>query len=78
MYSYRTKFGTFFIRAHPRLAGRWLLQIGDETLGSYHSPLAAADDVYCQATGYYEWDTMRPSPLQPTDLSEWQIHPGEP
>ncbi len=69
-YTYRTRVGTFCIRPQPNSPGRWWLCIGDDALGSYHSPEAAADDVYTQSTGHFEWDSLPPVE-DPTDLSEW-------
>ncbi len=43
----------------------------DETAWTGHSdPRAVADDVYCHATGCYDWDSS--DILGPTDLSEWE------
>jgi len=39
---YQTKKGTVSIRP---VADRWCIFFGDESLGSYHSPAAAADDA---------------------------------
>jgi len=76
LFHYRTRVGTFWIAQQPGGRGRFLLGIGDEALGSYHSPAAAADDVYCQATGCYEWDALGPV-TSPTDLSEWRKGPPD-
>ena len=54
----------------PRDDGRWNLWIDGVVMGSYHSPHAAADDVYTQSTGHDAWD-MGPTPDAPCDLSEW-------
>lgn len=51
--------------------GRWVLCISGTAYGSYHSPEAAADDVYTQTTGHDRWD-MGPMPLEPSDISEWE------
>lgn len=69
MWFYKSKVGTFKII--PGSNGRYLLYIGDENLGSYHSPDAAADDVYMCATGHYPWDKQL-TVTSPTDLGEWQ------
>ncbi|WP_199559138.1 hypothetical protein [Nioella nitratireducens] len=42
-YQYYTPHGTVSIMPEPE--GRWKVMFGDENLGSYHSPEAAADDV---------------------------------
>lgn len=72
-YHKHTAVGTFWIRPHD--FGRWGLFIekdGEtELLGSYHSPEAAADDVYTQHTGWDTWDI----PIRhdaPVDLGEWE------
>ena len=53
---------------------RYALAIGDTVYGHYHSPVAAADDVYCFATGCYEWDKLQTKMMLdvPTDIHEWQ------
>jgi hypothetical protein len=71
VYYYRSSVGTFWIRPEPGSPSQVQLGVGDEVLGCYHSPEAAADDVYTQHTGYYAWDSL-PSVTDPTDLSEWQ------
>jgi hypothetical protein len=71
VYYYRSRVGTFWIRPQSSNPGRVQLGVGDEILGSYHSPQAAADDVYTQHTGFDAWDSL-PSVTEPTDLSEWQ------
>ena len=68
-YRYRSPIGAFLIK--PQTGGRWGLWLKDDLLGSYHSPMAASDDVYMQATGDAEWDLMEGLDI-PTDLSEWQ------
>lgn len=67
-YHYRSDVGTFWIG--PDGSGRFRLGIDDERLGSYHSPKAAADDVYSQSTGCSEWDSLLAT-SEPSDLSEW-------
>lgn len=69
MWLFRSKVGTFKIALHNN--GRFGLWIGDELLGSYHSPHAAADDVYMYATGHWPWDQQM-MVLEPCDLGEWQ------
>jgi hypothetical protein len=64
---YQTSLGTFRITiCRDR---RLVLWMNDEQLGSYHSPNAAADDVYTQATGYAPWDMAGPSSSPPTSAS---------
>ena len=41
-YRYRTRRGPVEIVAHE---GRWIVMYDGDNLGSYHSPMAAADDV---------------------------------
>lgn len=68
MWWYKTEVGIFKIIKNK--FGYYDLWIDDEILGSYHSPWSAADDVYLQSTGHYEWDDLDPV-TDPTDLSEW-------
>jgi hypothetical protein len=49
------------------------LWCGDEVLGSYHRPEAAADDVSHGVTGYLDLDRLLES-RAPSDLSEWERH----
>jgi hypothetical protein len=70
-YYFRSAVGIFWIRPRPGNAGRFILGIGEDALGSYASPRAAADDVYTGATGFYAWDS-RNDPRAPRDLSEWE------
>ncbi len=67
-YIYKTRIGTFSILMQS--GGRWGLWINDDLLGSYQSPESAANNVYTQTTGYYEWDSLDPV-IEPCDLSEW-------
>ena len=67
-YEYKSKIARMSIR--PGENGKWALWIEDCIYGPYHSPEAAADDVYMQATGHYEWDTQNEI-TEPCDLSEW-------
>lgn len=69
VYYYRSPIGCFVIKSQTN--GRWGLWLKDNLLGSYHSAMAAADDVYMQATGDYEWDEMNGIDI-PTDISEWE------
>lgn len=70
LYHYKTQVGTFGISPDPVNSGRFHLCIDGDALGSYYSPMAAADDVYLQASGYPEWDSLEPV-TSPIDLSEW-------
>ena len=70
MWHCETEVGVFCIRYDPRTRTRFLLAIGDEPLGWYHSPEAAADDVFLQKTGWQEWDSLVP-PTKPKNLADW-------
>lgn len=51
---------------------RYSLIINDVNYGSYHSAIAAADDVFTQVTGCDEWDSFDSSSMDiPTDIYEW-------
>lgn len=69
-YFYRSPRGRFIIKQQQN--GRWGLWFGEILLGSYRSPIAAADDVYMQCTGSWHWDSAQNIDI-PTDLSEWKI-----
>ena len=52
---------------------RYNLVIDKTVYGSYNSAVAAADDVYTQTTGYYEFDILDCSEVDiPTDIYEWE------
>lgn len=71
-YKYKSPVGIMLIRP---LSGRWGLYIGENLYGSYHSPAAAADDVYTHTTGCDEWDKQDGEIDEgPTDLSDWEQH----
>lgn len=70
VYQYKSPAGLFLIK--PQANGRWGLWFKDDLLGSYHSAMAAADDVYMQATGDYDWDSLDGVDI-PTDISEWEV-----
>jgi hypothetical protein len=70
MWYRQTESGVFWIRFDPSTRTRFLLGIGDEPLGWYYSPEAAADDVFLQKTGWSEWDSLAAA-TKPKDLSEW-------
>ena len=72
MFYYNSPVGTFWIK--PRSDGRHILGIGDEALGSYHSPAAAADDVARHVTGHYPWDSLDGTTEGPTDIHAWGRH----
>lgn len=70
VYQYKSPIGLFLIK--PQTNGRWGLWFKDDLLGSYHSAMAAADDVYMQVTGDYDWDSLDGVDI-PTDISEWEV-----
>ena len=70
IYQYRSPIGRFLIK--PQTNGRWGLWFKDDLLGSYHSAMTAADDVYMQATGDYDGDSLDGVDI-PTDISEWEV-----
>jgi hypothetical protein len=55
IYQYRSPIGRFLIK--PQANGRWGLWFKDDLLGSYHSALAAADDVDIP-TDISEWEVV--------------------
>ena len=72
MWVYNSPIGA--IRIFMVSSGRYALEIAGIVYGSYHSPEAAADDVYMHATGCAEWDMLSGKvPGEPTDLSEWNL-----
>lgn len=68
MWLFECRYGLFKIMRVR--SGWWQLWLDDELLGSYQHPEAAADDVYCKATGSSEWDCSNEE--EPTDLSDWE------
>lgn len=52
---------------------RYSLEIDGTVYGFYHSPIAAADDVYTHSTGCDSWDLLDGNIQDvPTDLYEWE------
>jgi hypothetical protein len=70
MWHCETAIGVFWIRFDARTRSRFLLGIGEEPLGWYYSPEAAADVVFLQETGWSEWDS-RHDLVKPLDLGDW-------
>jgi len=70
IYQYISPIGRFVIK--PQDNGRWGLWFSDDLLGSYQSAMAAADDVYTQATGNFGWDSLDGIDI-PTDIYEWEM-----
>jgi hypothetical protein len=68
-WQYSSKHGVFTI--YPTPNGRYTLSLDNEALGFYHSPGAAADDVYMGATGAYEWDADDEIE-RPEGIFKWQ------
>ncbi|CAH0498427.1 hypothetical protein [Novosphingobium sp. CECT 9465] len=67
-YRFQTRRGPVFILAHQ---GRWIIMYDNENLGSYHSPMAAADD----ASGGHTYSPSNGVDLGslniPDDIGEW-------
>lgn len=70
MWVFKSPAGLFWIKPTPD--GQFALGIDDEMLRLYESPIDAADDVSCCASGCYEWD-QRAVNDQPMDLCEWNF-----
>jgi len=70
IYLYRSPIGRFLIKLQTN--NRWDLWFKDDLLGSYHSAMAAADDVYMQSTGNYDCDSLDGIDI-PTDIHEWEV-----
>lgn len=70
MYIYKSPVGIIKI---IKVNNRYNLVIENTVYGSYNSAVAAADDVYNQTTGYYEFDALDYSEVDiPTDIYEWE------
>ena len=69
IYQYRSPIGQF--RIQPQRDGGWGLWLKRELLGAYGSCVAAADDVFQQATGDSDWDFLENVDI-PTDVYEWK------
>lgn len=73
MYFFNTRVGLFSI---VWKANRWHVMFEDESLGAYHSPASAADDLaggHCFSTSG-NIDTSRIG--IPADISEWTRSPA--
>ena len=71
MWVYHSPIGDFQIRQLSN--GRYGLYFADILWGSWHSPEAAADDVYMHETSCYDWDRLDGKLNQvPSNLSEWE------
>ncbi len=76
VFTYNSPVGKFLIFFNHNIQ-KWDLVLDDELLGHYTNTVAAADDVYCQATGSYEWDSYDIYSMIeeiPTDVYEWEHH----
>ena len=69
MWFYESPVGLMVIQ--PTADGRYALKIGDERCKAYHSPKAAADDVYTFSTGCDCWDNLFSSATPPDGLDQW-------
>lgn len=68
-YAWSTPIGTWWIRRRQS-DDRWEIWWKDNCFGSYHSPAAAASDVYAKATGNSEWD-MQQRFSAPEAIRDW-------
>jgi hypothetical protein len=68
MWVYHSSIGNLYIV--PLADGRYGFRYDGIVWESCHSPQAEADNVYCHATGCYDWDSCPED--GPTDLSEWE------
>jgi len=67
IYSYNSPIGPMKIVPHNN---RWMLYICEESVGSYHSPAAAADAVFTQHTDFDEWDECVCEDI-PAGINSW-------
>lgn len=70
MWYYRSPIG--MMKIFRTNSGRFILEISDERF-SYHSPQAAASDVYNHVTGCYEWDSLDGSVCDVSpNIEDWE------
>jgi hypothetical protein len=69
MWVYHSPIGDWHIISH---SNGYHLVFDSDCYGIYSSANAAADDVYCFATGYGSWDTLERTFEPPQDISEWE------
>lgn len=69
MWVYRSPIGPIYIL---QSGGRFVISHDGEKYGSYHSAVAAADDVYTFSTGCSEWDLLCGTVEPPTSIYEWE------
>ena len=75
IFIYKSPVGTMSIKYDHR-SSKWMLGLGDEVYGLYETTIAAADDVYSQSSGSYEWDSFDIDSILedvPTDIYCWDI-----
>lgn len=71
MWRYQSPIGLLVIKR--REDGRYVICYQDEIYGSWHSPDAAASDVYTHTTGCLAWDLLDGQVFDaPSDISEWE------
>ena len=71
-FKYVSPVGIFVIQ-YDYNESKWSLGINNTVHGLYSTPIAAADDVFCQTTGYYEWDSFDTIKIiTPTDVYQWE------
>lgn len=69
MFYYDSPIGRIVIKY---INNRYYIIINSDYYGPYTSAVAAADDVYCHATGCFEWDILDCDIDDvPTDIYEW-------
>ncbi len=74
-WTFRTKHGLWAIARAPD--GRWHAMLDDDSLGSYHSPAAALDDLVAGATFATPSGVDSASVGLPGDLSAWTAHAAQ-
>jgi PAS domain S-box-containing protein len=71
VYKCKTRLGVFTIAPDLSYPRRWALSLGVRILGSYATPVLAADAVVNRRTGFAAWDALEHS-RAPGDLSRWE------
>lgn len=71
LWTYETEVGIFWIK--PDNNFKFSLGVNETILGSYFTPVSAAEDVRLRTTGHPLWDTLR-SNSTPIDLSDWKFY----
>ena len=72
MWHLKTRLGTFWVieKTLSSTQHQYYLGVDDNELASYTDANQAAQDVYNQATGYFQWDCQSRIKV-PTDLADW-------